>query len=288
MEVAGRVRAPLNGGLAWHLYGGPAGEPALGPAAFPHRRSAMPNPVAPIAHHWLDATHIAFGVVTGGLSGRALARGGVGLQRARAGRSASRLRPRAARFLRRPSVAAAPSDARAAGVGGPARSGRAGVRRGPALRHRPRHRLGQLRAPGGRGPPRGGHARLGQQHRAGTAHARRSARRHCWSHPAGHPVRARRAQRETVARAAHSRTALRHPHGRQGSGRLRAPVRPARRRATGVGRRGVGRAGPALYPSSLRRRRNRRRSFRLDPTRVALSGRACPRRSSAAAEAFFQ
>jgi hypothetical protein len=69
MEVAGEYTRPLNGGLAWHVYGGPAGEPALGPPAFPHRRSAMPNPVAPITHHWLDATHIAFGVATGGLSG---------------------------------------------------------------------------------------------------------------------------------------------------------------------------------------------------------------------------
>jgi len=69
MEIAGEYTHPLAHGLTWHVYGGPAGEPALGPPAFPHRRSAMPNPVAPIAHHWLDATHIAFGVVTGGLSG---------------------------------------------------------------------------------------------------------------------------------------------------------------------------------------------------------------------------
>jgi hypothetical protein len=37
--------------------------------AFPHRLSAMPNPLAPIAHHWLDATHVSFGVVTGGVYG---------------------------------------------------------------------------------------------------------------------------------------------------------------------------------------------------------------------------
>jgi hypothetical protein len=29
----------------------------------------MSNPLAPISHHWLDATHISFGVVTGGLYG---------------------------------------------------------------------------------------------------------------------------------------------------------------------------------------------------------------------------
>jgi hypothetical protein len=27
----------------------------------------MPNPIAPISHHWLDSTHITFGVITGGL-----------------------------------------------------------------------------------------------------------------------------------------------------------------------------------------------------------------------------
>ena len=30
----------------------------------------MPNPVAPIAHHWLDATHITFGVLTTGFFSR--------------------------------------------------------------------------------------------------------------------------------------------------------------------------------------------------------------------------
>jgi hypothetical protein len=70
MELAARFDAPLAGGLRWQVYGGPAGEPALGPVAFPHRVSALPNPIAPIAHHWLDATHVSFGVVTGGVYGR--------------------------------------------------------------------------------------------------------------------------------------------------------------------------------------------------------------------------
>lgn len=69
MEAAVAYDAPLKGPVRGQLYGGPAGEPALGPVAFPHRISAMPNPLAPIAHHWLDATHITFGVVTGGLYG---------------------------------------------------------------------------------------------------------------------------------------------------------------------------------------------------------------------------
>jgi hypothetical protein len=68
MELAAEYSRPLTRGLRWHVYGGPAGEPALGPVAFPHRASAMANPIAPISHHWLDATHITFGVVTSGIS----------------------------------------------------------------------------------------------------------------------------------------------------------------------------------------------------------------------------
>jgi len=68
MELAAEVQQPLTGPLRWNLYAGLAGEPALGPPGFPHRISAMPNPLSPIAHHWLDATHITFGVVTTGVS----------------------------------------------------------------------------------------------------------------------------------------------------------------------------------------------------------------------------
>jgi len=67
MEIAGEYDRSIRNGLRWQLYGGPAGEPALGPVAFPHRPSAVPNPLAPIGHHWLDATHITFGVVTTGV-----------------------------------------------------------------------------------------------------------------------------------------------------------------------------------------------------------------------------
>jgi hypothetical protein len=69
MEISAEHDAPLKGSLRWQVYGGPVGEPALGPVAYPHRLSAMPNPMAPIAHHWLDSTHVAFGVITGGLYG---------------------------------------------------------------------------------------------------------------------------------------------------------------------------------------------------------------------------
>jgi hypothetical protein len=70
MEVAALYDRPIGGGVRLQLYGAAVGEPALGPVAFPHRISAMPNPLSPITHHWFDATHIAYGVVTGGVYGK--------------------------------------------------------------------------------------------------------------------------------------------------------------------------------------------------------------------------
>jgi hypothetical protein len=70
MEIAASYDRPLTSSIRWQIYGGPAGEPALGPGGYPHRLSAMPNLLAPITHHWLDATHITFGVVTTGVYGR--------------------------------------------------------------------------------------------------------------------------------------------------------------------------------------------------------------------------
>ena len=48
------------------FYGGLPGEPALGPPAFMHRASGVDDPEAPLAHHWLDSTHITYGVLTAG------------------------------------------------------------------------------------------------------------------------------------------------------------------------------------------------------------------------------
>jgi hypothetical protein len=70
MELAVSYERPLSDRVRWQLYGGPAGEPALGPTAFPHRISATPSPLAPITHHWLDSTHVTYGVLTGGVSSR--------------------------------------------------------------------------------------------------------------------------------------------------------------------------------------------------------------------------
>ncbi len=69
MELAGRVDINAGSGSAF-LYGGPVGEPAIGPSAFMHRGSAALNPEPPITHHWFDSTHITYGVVTAGYAAR--------------------------------------------------------------------------------------------------------------------------------------------------------------------------------------------------------------------------
>lgn len=70
MELAAVYDRPLGRGLHLQLYGGPAGEPALGPVAFMHRVSGLPNALAPMTHHWFDSTHVTFGLVTAGVYGR--------------------------------------------------------------------------------------------------------------------------------------------------------------------------------------------------------------------------
>jgi len=65
MELAVDFDHAIRGPLHWQLYAGLAGEPALGRPGFPHRFSAVANPVAPISHHWLDSSHITFGLITG-------------------------------------------------------------------------------------------------------------------------------------------------------------------------------------------------------------------------------
>jgi hypothetical protein len=55
------------GRVTWLLRGGLVDSPALGPTPFMHRPSASLHPTATLGHHQLDSTHIAHGVVTGGL-----------------------------------------------------------------------------------------------------------------------------------------------------------------------------------------------------------------------------
>ena len=67
MEIGVKYQRQLSKAIGLSLYAAPAGEPALGPVAFIMRPSAIDNPVAPIGHHWQDATHVSFGVLTAGV-----------------------------------------------------------------------------------------------------------------------------------------------------------------------------------------------------------------------------
>jgi hypothetical protein len=68
MELSARVDVNIADNTSIFLYGGPVGEPALGPSAFMHRGSARYNPEAPITHHWFDSSHISYGVATTGIA----------------------------------------------------------------------------------------------------------------------------------------------------------------------------------------------------------------------------
>jgi hypothetical protein len=72
MELAAVYDVPVTSDLGLELYAAPAGEPALGPVAYPHRPSAAGDPYAPLGHHWQDATHISFGVLTAGVFTRGI------------------------------------------------------------------------------------------------------------------------------------------------------------------------------------------------------------------------
>ncbi|HEX7077586.1 MAG TPA: hypothetical protein VF363_04135 [Candidatus Eisenbacteria bacterium] len=65
MELAASYSVS-SGNRSAFVYAGLPGEPALGPPAFMHRFSGMAIPASPITHHWLDSSHITYGVVTAG------------------------------------------------------------------------------------------------------------------------------------------------------------------------------------------------------------------------------
>jgi hypothetical protein len=70
METAAIYEHAVAQNLALSIYAAPVGEPAIGPVAFPHRSSAASDPLAPLGHHWQDATHITYGVLTLGMFSR--------------------------------------------------------------------------------------------------------------------------------------------------------------------------------------------------------------------------
>ena len=67
MELAASYSYQVAKTSSVFLYVGLPGDPALGPSAFMHRVSGLDIPEAPITHHWLDSTHITYGVITAGV-----------------------------------------------------------------------------------------------------------------------------------------------------------------------------------------------------------------------------
>lgn len=67
MELSASVSQEIGRKSSIFLYGGLPGEPAFGPPAFMHREAIHDSPEAPISHHWLDSSHVTFGVVTAGV-----------------------------------------------------------------------------------------------------------------------------------------------------------------------------------------------------------------------------
>lgn len=70
MEIAALYDLKLGTNSLLSFYAAPVGDPAIGPTAYPHRASALEDPVATLGHHQEDSTHIAADVVTIGLTHR--------------------------------------------------------------------------------------------------------------------------------------------------------------------------------------------------------------------------
>jgi hypothetical protein len=68
MQLSATYGKSLSDSTSLSVAAAPVGEPALGPVAFMHRASAAAIVFAPLGHHTFDATHVSFGVVTGGLA----------------------------------------------------------------------------------------------------------------------------------------------------------------------------------------------------------------------------
>ena len=72
MELAALYDLRLASHALLSLYAAPVGDPAIGPTAYPHRITASEDPIAALGHHQQDSTHIAFNVVTAGLTYRTM------------------------------------------------------------------------------------------------------------------------------------------------------------------------------------------------------------------------
>ena len=139
MEIGATYKAAGAGGGAF-IGADLVGAPTLGPTPFMHRESARDNPQVPLTHHFLDSTHISYGVVRGGASRASVTIRGLGFSRCRARRPSHESRAAAPRFVGR---------ARAVR---PRCLARAGVRRSSAsarvvrtVRRDANHRVGRFR-----------------------------------------------------------------------------------------------------------------------------------------------
>lgn len=72
MEVAALYDIRLGQQTLLSFYAAPIGDPAIGPTAYPHRLSASEDPLAALGHHQEDSTHIAYNVLTAGITWRGL------------------------------------------------------------------------------------------------------------------------------------------------------------------------------------------------------------------------
>lgn len=70
MELAAIYDVKLGDESLLSFYFAPMGDPAMGPTAYPHRASAIENPVGSLGHHQQDSTHIAADVATVGFTYR--------------------------------------------------------------------------------------------------------------------------------------------------------------------------------------------------------------------------
>jgi hypothetical protein len=67
MELSALYERAVSRRVGVTVYAAPVGEPGIGPVAYMHRPSALNDPFAPLGHHWTDATHITYGVLTAGV-----------------------------------------------------------------------------------------------------------------------------------------------------------------------------------------------------------------------------
>jgi hypothetical protein len=70
MELAALYDLKLSEKSLLSFYFAPVGDPAIDPTAYPHRASALEDPVGTLGHHQEDSTHISDDVVTVGLTYR--------------------------------------------------------------------------------------------------------------------------------------------------------------------------------------------------------------------------